>query len=161
MTHTRTHTHTHTHTHAHTLTLHRLLPQLPAEFAELPSLVKLELVRCGLETLSEHVISRLTRLRVLIVNNNKLASFPPLGECAQLRVLNISSNLLSSLPEGIADLPRLEKVDITFNRIETLSWDVLRRLPLAQVLWGMPAEYDEGVLEPGIVMRGHIVPKVV
>lgn len=117
------------------------------------------MIDCGLQSVPGHVISRLRKLRTLNVAKNKLATFPPVGQWTQLRELRFSKNFLTALPDGIADLPHLERASINGNCITTLSWEVLRKLPLLGAQ-KMPEVYDAGRLKGALFMRDRLVPTV-
>ena len=120
----------------------------------------LKVVHSGLESLSGHVISRLQKLRTLDVSDNKLGTFPPVGQWTQLRVLLIHGNDLTSLPEGITDLPRLERFDFAGNRIATISLGVLRKLPWLPCVRDMPTELLVSWVISDFLMKDGIVPTV-
>lgn len=51
-----------------------------------------------------------------------------------LEVLDLKSNALTSLPEGLAELVRLRVLNITENSFTSLPFEVLRQLPLIELL---------------------------
>ena len=82
------------------------------------------------------VISQIPSLRDLKIAGNVLAGAldSSITSLQNLEVLDVKSNALTSLPEGLADLVRLRVLNITDNRFSSLSFEVLRCLPLVELL---------------------------
>ena len=51
-----------------------------------------------------------------------------------LETLDIQRNVLTSLPNALADLVRLKVLNIAENRFASLPFDILRHLPLIEIL---------------------------
>ena len=84
---------------------------MQAAFGELASLTYVQLWKCQLESLPP-TLPQLRRLRKLDLANNKLSS-DTLGELralTNLRKLDIKGNPFTSVPEGLAELPHMEKL---------------------------------------------------
>ena len=67
-------------------------------------------------------ITELKNLKVLRINNNRLAIAPQsLRNLSQLENLDLSANQLSELPEGIGNLPALKLLVMVDNPWNELS----------------------------------------
>ena len=80
----------------------------------------LNLSDLDLEVLPESVC-RLSRLRFLYLNNNRLTQLPKwIGQLAQLQELTLVGNRLTQLPRCVAHLAQLESLRLSHNRLTQL-----------------------------------------
>jgi len=63
-------------------------------------------------------IAKLTGLKWLRLNDNRLTELPDLGALAGLRRIYLRNNRLSAVPETLKDLPALTDVDLSGNPIK-------------------------------------------
>jgi len=80
----------------------------------------LSLSYCGLTELPSD-IKRLTKLKVLELNNNQIKILPPeIGELKSLEVLDIGNNSFKDMPDMLFSLPNLKTIKLSNNNIEDL-----------------------------------------
>ena len=80
-------------------------------------------------------IGMLTELRALRLDNNNLAEVPALGTLRHLETLTLNNNKLTKLPEGIETLEKLQYLNLSGNKINKASLDMLKqKLPNAQIV---------------------------
>lgn len=98
-----------------------LIKALPEELSELLSLKELTLDENKLEYLPKN-FGHLINLEQLECSYNCIAVLPEdVGNLIKLRILDLSSNKkLDSLPKSFADLPSLEILDLSDNRLTSL-----------------------------------------
>jgi len=65
-------------------------------------------------------MSNLTSLIVLNVSFNQLEVLPDVTMLPVLKHLFISHNRVRKVPDTLLDMPTLQKVDLSFNRLELL-----------------------------------------
>ena len=63
------------------------------------------------------MISELTSLTVLYLNNNHLSEIGNLGNLSRLNELNLSSNDLEALPQSVGRISSLTALDLSVNKI--------------------------------------------
>ncbi|KAF6778175.1 hypothetical protein AHF37_02378 [Paragonimus kellicotti] len=79
----------------------------------------LDLSNEELQQLPSGVFDDLTWLTELYLYENKLSSLPPsIGRLTNLRLLLVQQNLLAKLPKEMANLIKLEQLDLRHNRLE-------------------------------------------
>jgi Leucine-rich repeat (LRR) protein len=83
-----------------------------------------------------HVISQIPTLRDLKIAGNGLTGTldASITNLRNLEVLDVKANSLTSLPEGLAELVHLRVLNIMENAFTSLPFDVLRQLPLIELL---------------------------
>ncbi|OMH81640.1 Septation initiation network scaffold protein cdc11, partial [Zancudomyces culisetae] len=68
------------------------------------------------------VFSGLLHLRVLIIDKNQISTLSPLGRCTRLRKLSLAGNFVTQFDLDLREkMPRLEELDLSNNRIESLE----------------------------------------
>lgn len=89
-----------------------------ARVFQLASLNFLEISRCGLDTLSDHV-GALENLFHLVLRGNRLARLPAsVGQLRKLKLLDVSGNELTAVPAEIGTLKELQTLNASCNRLE-------------------------------------------
>ena len=98
------------------------LEQLPVAIGNMPHLTKLYLSgnRIALTPDTARVISRMSTLKILELNDNPLGVVPDFTALTDLRLLRLRNTRINHWPQGIETLPELHTVDLRENRISTL-----------------------------------------
>ena len=90
----------------------------------LRGLRELRFYSLGLEKLCDLICKNLFRLEILGLSDNALTALPSeITNLQFLREIYLNNNLLQIFPTGLAELPRLEIIDVGLNQINTLSDD--------------------------------------
>jgi Leucine-rich repeat (LRR) protein len=88
---------------------------LPAlSLRALPRLIELRALDLGLTSLA---LPPLPALRELHLRRNRFATVPDVRHLRELRLLDLRANRLTSAPAWLAELPRLEKLDLRWNEV--------------------------------------------
>ena len=93
---------------------------VPAELADLPGLVSIDLSNNALSGRIYDELGNLANLRELLLNNNRLYGEIPaaLGRLTQLESLNLSNNYLSGpIPAELGSLANLKSLGLAGNRL--------------------------------------------
>lgn len=98
---------------------HNLLEYLPDNFGSLTSLTWLNLTGNSLKTLPPS-FSNLKNLLELGLSENQLTDLPDLSSFSELTILPLYKNKLSELPQWLARMPNVKKIDASFNLITTI-----------------------------------------
>ena len=107
--------------------------------------VKLELEDFGLTGAVPAEICRLSALKMLDLNNNKLTSVPAeIGQLTSLEILNLHGNQLTSVPAEIGQLTSLTQLYLNDNKLTSLP-AAIRELRAAgcYVQLGVGVTFDE------------------
>ncbi|KAG0649912.1 Leucine-rich repeat-containing 40 [Hyphodiscus hymeniophilus] len=120
-----------------TLDLHgNVLLAIPLGLRRLEFLSVLNLSNNKLGNDCFQVISQIPSLRELKIVGNRLtgALDASITSLQNLEVLDLRSNALTLLPDGLSELVRLRILNISGNSFTSLPFDVLRRLPLIELV---------------------------
>nr|AGU68311.1 third variable lymphocyte receptor [Eptatretus stoutii] len=99
---------------------------------------KLDLKYNSLSKLSPTVFHRLTKLRLLYLNDNQLQTFPPgvFDHLTKLTILGLRQNQLKSLPPKIFDkLTKLTLLNLDTNKLQSLPHGVFDKLTELKTLY--------------------------
>ncbi|WP_226475862.1 NEL-type E3 ubiquitin ligase domain-containing protein [Pseudomonas sp. MWU16-30323] len=110
------------------------LTELPAAITAMKELTYLDLSDNAIR-LTESTATRLaglTRLEVLNLKSNPLGQLPDFSGMTRLRTLNLRLTGIDQWPPGLLDLPALEVVDLSANRLTAVPESQLNP-PAAQV----------------------------
>jgi Leucine-rich repeat (LRR) protein len=80
----------------------------------LPALIELRALDLGLTSLC---LPSLPALRELHLRRNALTTVPDVRGLRELRLLDLRANRLTWVPDWLAELPRLEKLDLRWNEV--------------------------------------------
>ncbi|EXC33466.1 putative leucine-rich repeat receptor-like serine/threonine-protein kinase [Morus notabilis] len=104
------------------LNSNNLTGSLPSALFSLSKLKELEIQASGFEgpiPSSISVLSNLTQLRISDLNGAQRSNFPSLRKMTNLsRLMLRSCNLYGNIPPFISQLRQLQKLDLSFNRLE-------------------------------------------
>jgi Leucine-rich repeat (LRR) protein/FtsH-binding integral membrane protein len=109
----------------------------PLLLSNLTQLHELQVEENRLSSLPDS-ISQLTQLRRLHASSNRLSSLPmSVWQLKRLRWLDVSVNGLSALPESISQLTRLQHLDVSLNQLSSLPQTIsqltqLQKLDVSQ-----------------------------
>ncbi|UNI22758.1 hypothetical protein JDV02_008619 [Purpureocillium takamizusanense] len=119
-----------------TLDLHgNLLINVPLGFRRLSQLTSLNLSSNRLENSCLDIVSQMTSLRDLKLAKNNLTGplDAAIANLELLEMLDLHGNGLSALPPNMGNMSRLRILNLSENRLESLSFESLARLPLAEL----------------------------
>lgn len=112
------------------------LRAIPPRLGNLPRLTHLNLSRNQLSNEAVVIISRISCLTELRLAENALRG--PFPECicdlANLELLDIHENAISDLPTGMDRLSKLKSLNVSGNKIASIPFEAMARLPLAEVV---------------------------
>ncbi|KAM4062804.1 leucine rich repeat domain-containing protein [Hirsutella rhossiliensis] len=119
-----------------TLDLHgNVLVGVPLGFRRLAHLTSLNLSSNRLGNDCVDVISHMTALKDLKLSKNRLSG--PLNSALSnlelLEMLDVHGNSITALPQGVENLSRLRILNLSENRLDTLPFDGLAKLPLIEL----------------------------
>lgn len=100
------------------LTSSRFPAAMLSVVAQLPSLERLTLAKCGLSTIA--ALEGAPRLNYLDLSNNTLRNLEVLAPMTTLREINLTQNAVVDLTQ-LAGLTNLTKLDISFNSVSSLE----------------------------------------
>ncbi|RDA93151.1 hypothetical protein CP533_3189, partial [Ophiocordyceps camponoti-saundersi (nom. inval.)] len=120
-----------------TLDLHgNLLSSVPLGFRRLLHLTTLNLSSNQLENDCLDVIAQIPGLKDLSLAKNRLSGplNPVLCRISCLEALDLHNNSISALPVDMENLLHLRTLNLSENKLDSLSFDGLAKLPLTQLL---------------------------
>ncbi|EHK23618.1 uncharacterized protein TRIVIDRAFT_472, partial [Trichoderma virens Gv29-8] len=119
-----------------TLDMHgNRLPAIPVGFRRFTQLTTLNLSSNRLENGCLEIIAQMTAIRDLKLANNLIAGplNSSLADLSVLEVLDIHGNQVSALPPNVEGLSRLRVLNLSENNFESLPFEGLSKLPLAEL----------------------------
>ncbi|XP_065084430.1 relaxin receptor 2-like [Ochlerotatus camptorhynchus] len=117
----------------HTLILsgNQIIKLTKGNFMNLKFLKELDLRDNQIEALEAEVLAPLVDLRILYLNNNKLTKLDPgmIPPLAALRTLSVARNQIRTVTAGALDLPSLEHLYLSENRLRLVANNTYGNLP--------------------------------
>lgn len=113
------------------------LETLPRDVFELTRTLKvIDLSKNQLRTIEDFTFSGMNNLETLRISENALTIIKRNTFAGANNVINIelSTNRIASIEVGALQLPKLEQVDLTINRLRSLSDNVFTSAPLLQTI---------------------------
>ncbi|CAN0600446.1 unnamed protein product, partial [Ectocarpus sp. 12 AP-2014] len=95
------------------------IKQLPESISDLRALEQLSINNCNLEHIPEGIF-QLPKLKYLWLSKNKISVLPEHINLPVLQNVSLDKNQLETLPEALATQPKLAKIDIECNPLESL-----------------------------------------
>lgn len=104
-----------------------VISTIPAQvFSKLETLTELDLSHNNIDQIEYGAWMGLGKLKVLLLNGNKLVRSAATFNLKSLKLLDLSSNLIESLPKNLlVKLTKLTELRLSFNAIEILNVDFL------------------------------------
>lgn len=102
------------------------LTELPPALADMHGLTRLHLQynRIRLTPETARILSERTTLRSLALTDNPLGISPDFTRISDIRSLFLNNTQLATWPEGLAEQPLVDRIDLTGNRITTIPQEV-------------------------------------
>ncbi|XP_041052853.1 malignant fibrous histiocytoma-amplified sequence 1 homolog isoform X1 [Carcharodon carcharias] len=100
------------------------LKVLPEDILKNPQINHLNFDRNRLKNVTN--LSKLTKLKTLILSKNELVDFPEIGSLQYLEKLHLNQNRIQQIPEGILPrLPLLKQLKLNNNRLTDFPGDLI------------------------------------
>ena len=129
--------------------------------------VQLDLEEFGLTGAVPAEVERLSALRELFLNDNKLTSVPAeIGQLTSLRELYLSRNELTSVPAGIGQLTSLRELSLNGNQLTSVPAEIGQLTSLTGLwlqgnkLTSLPGEIGQLTSLAGLYLNGNQLTSV-
>nr|XP_037274609.1 leucine-rich repeat-containing protein 15-like [Rhipicephalus microplus] len=110
------------------------MPKFPDSWFKNHTIARLRVIECGLREISDADMCCIKNLSGIQLDGNKLQGVPIAVNAARALVtLLVRRNLIKRL-QGMLDLPKLVRLDLSRNKIETLEEEYLTGLPKLRYL---------------------------
>ncbi|XP_075722956.1 toll-like receptor 8 isoform X2 [Rhipicephalus microplus] len=110
------------------------MPKFPDSWFKNHTIARLRVIACGLREISDADMCCFKNLSGIQLDGNKLQGVPiALNAARALVTLLVRRNLIKHL-QGMLDLPKLVRLDLSRNKIETLEEEYLTGLPKLRYL---------------------------